>query len=62
MQRCQNVQRGKGRLFKDGGVNPSVHQYHPVGDVTRVSVMLRKDTVKIGDDENRCRGCRDKNR
>ena len=34
--------------------------YHPAGDVTRVSVMLRKDIVKIGDAENRCRGCRDK--
>ena len=36
--------------------------YHPAGDVTRVSVMPRKVTVKIGDAENRCRGCRDKNR
>ena len=35
---------------------------HPAGDVTRVSVMPRKVTVKIGDIENRCRGCRDKNR
>ena len=34
---------------------------HPAGDVTRVSVMPRKVTVKIGDAENRCRGCRDKN-
>ena len=34
---------------------------HPAGDVTRVSVMSRKVTVKIGDAENRCRGCRDKN-
>ena len=38
------------------------NRYHPAGDVTRVSVMPRKDTVKIGDAENRCRGCRDKNR
>ena len=29
--------------------------------MTRVSVMLRKVTVKIGDAENRCRWCRDKN-
>ena len=36
--------------------------YHPAGDMTRVSVMPRKDTVKIGDAENRCRGCRDKHR
>ena len=35
---------------------------HPAGDVTRVSVMPRKVTMKIGDAENRCRGCRDKNR
>ena len=35
---------------------------NPAGDVTRVSVMPRKVTVKIGDAENRCRGCRDKNR
>ena len=28
--------------------------YHPAGDVTRVSVMPRKVTVKIGDAENRC--------
>ena len=33
----------------------SVHHYHPVGGVTRVSVMPRKVTVKIGDIENRCR-------
>ena len=37
-------------------------QDHPTGDVTRVSVIPRKDTVKIGDAENQCRGCRDKNR
>ena len=35
---------------------------HPAGDVTRDSVMPRKVTVKIGDAENRCRGCQDKNR
>ena len=35
---------------------------HPAGDVTRVSVMPRKDTVKIRVAENRCRWCRDKNR
>ena len=35
---------------------------HPAGDVTRISVMPRKVTVKIGDAENWCRGCRDKNR
>ena len=34
---------------------------HPAGDVTRVSVMPRKVTVKIGDAENRCLWCRDKN-
>ena len=34
---------------------------HPAGDVTRVSVMPRKVTVKIEDAENRCRGCWDKN-
>ena len=39
-----------------------VDRLHPAGDMTRVSVVSRKDTVKIGDDENRCRGCRDKNR
>ena len=33
---------------------------NPAGDVTRVSVMPRKVTVKIGDAENRCRGCRAK--
>ena len=35
---------------------------HPAGDVTRVSVVPRKVTVKIGDAENWWRGCRDKNR
>ena len=30
--------------------------------MTRVSVVPRKDTVKIGDAENWWRGCRDKNR
>ena len=35
---------------------------HPAGDMTRVSVMPRKVTVKIGDAENRCRGFGDKNR
>ena len=35
---------------------------HPAGDVNRVSVMPRKVTVKFGDAENRCLGCRDKNR
>ena len=35
---------------------------HPAGDVTRVSVMPRKVTVKVGDAENWWRGCRDKNR
>ena len=34
---------------------------HSAGDVIRVSVMPRKVTVKIGDAENRCRLCRDKN-
>ena len=34
---------------------------HPAGDVTRVSVIPRRVTVKIGDAENQCRGCRDKN-
>ena len=29
---------------------------HPAGNVTSVSVMPRTVTVKIGDDENRCRG------
>ena len=29
--------------------------YHPAEDVTRVSVMPRKVTLKIGDDKNRCR-------
>ena len=33
---------------------------HPAGDVTRVSVMPRKVTVKIVDAENQ--GCQDKNR
>ena len=28
---------------------------HPAGDVTRVSVMPKKVTMKIGDAENRCR-------
>ena len=32
-------------------------QKHPAGDVTRISVMPRKVTVKIGDAENQCRGC-----
>ena len=35
---------------------------HPAGDVTRVSVMQRKVTVKIGDAEKQCRRYRDKNR
>ena len=30
-------------------------EYHPAGDVTRVSVMPRKVTVKFGIAENRCR-------
>ena len=34
---------------------------HLAGDVTRVSEMPRMVTVNIGDAENRCRGCRDKN-
>ena len=40
-------------------------QIHPAWDVTRVSVVPRnvtEVTVKIGDAENRWRGCRDKNR
>ena len=37
-------------------------QLHSAGDVTRVSVMPRMVTVKIGDAENWCWGCRDKNR
>ena len=37
-------------------------KYHPAGDVTRVSVVPRKVTVKIRDTENWRRGCRDKNR
>ena len=37
-------------------------RYHPKGDVTRVFVVLRKVTVKIGDAENWWRECRDKNR
>ena len=48
----------------------SVNEYYfyedylsnPAGNVTRVSVLPRKVTVKIGDAENRCRGCRDKSR
>ena len=28
--------------------------------MTRVSMMPKKVTVKIGDGENRCRGCKDK--
>ena len=35
---------------------------HPAGDLTRVSVVPRKVTVKIGDAENWWRGCRDNNR
>ena len=30
------------------------YHIHPAGDATRVSVMPRKVTVKIGDAENRC--------
>ena len=52
--------------MKRPGVQGSFHQMtdfndffrlksHPVGDVTRVSLMPRKVTVKIGDAENRCR-------
>ena len=33
--------------------------YHPAGDVTRVSVVLRKVTVKIRDAENWWWGCQD---
>ena len=33
--------------------------YHPTGDVTRVSVVQRKVTVRIGDAENWWPGCRD---
>ena len=29
-----------------------IYFYHPAGDMTRVSVVLRKKTVKIGVDEN----------
>ena len=39
-----------------------ISHLQPAGDVTRVSVVPRKVTVKFGDAENRCRGCRDKNR
>ena len=35
--------------------------HHPAGDVTRVSVMPRKVTMEIGDAENQCQECRDKN-
>ena len=34
-----------------------VQMLHPAGDVTRVSVVPRKVTVKIGDAENWWRGC-----
>ena len=34
--------------------NAILSYIHPAGDVTRVSVMPRKVTVKIGDAENRC--------
>ena len=37
-------------------------EFHPAGDVTRVSIVPRKVTVKIGDAWNWWLGCRDKNR
>ena len=37
-------------------------QSHPAGDVTRVSVVPRKVTVKIGDSDNWWWGFRDNNR
>ena len=37
--------------------NRDLLHFHPAGDVTRVSVMPRKVTVKIGDAENCGRGC-----
>ena len=41
--------------------NIKIAKSHPAGDVTRVSVVSRKMTVKIGDAENWWRGCQDKN-
>ena len=43
------------RRNSTGVRTPSGNRSHPAGDVTRVSVMPRKVTVKIGDAENRCR-------
>ena len=39
------------------GSSQETNKYYdpPAGDVTRVSMMPRKVTVKIGDAENRCR-------
>ena len=41
----------------DGGYLFLFDLIHPAGDVTRVSVVSRKVTVKIGDVENGWRGC-----
>ena len=48
-------------LRRGGGGSGGVFIYHPAGDVTRVSVVQRKVTVKIENAENWWRGCRDKN-
>ena len=40
----------------------SSFNFHPAGDVTRVSVVPRNVTVKIGNAENWWQGCRDNNR
>ena len=58
---CRKVNRKLQGMPQSQTAAKPRHQEHPAGDVTRVSVMPRKVTVKIGDAENRCRWCRDKN-
>ena len=48
--------------MKTIGLFISQTQYQTAGDVTRVSVVPRKVTVKIGDAENWWLECRDKRR
>ena len=55
------INESKQRTYKSRFIT-EMKQDHPAGDVTRVSVMPRKVTVKIGGAENRCRGYLDKNR
>ena len=53
-----NIKLSLKDLEKNSNINSILtvrDSVHPAGDVTRVSVMPRKITVKIGDAENQCR-------